>query len=274
MNALVVRAGDWSGVSSLTRHRRLIWEMAKREHRDRYAGSMLGLLWAVGHPLALMIVYIFVFSLVFKVRMGGTADMPLDYAAYLMAGYLPWMAFQESMIKAASSIASNASLVKQVVFPIEVLPTKGAVAAVLTQLIGTALLVTYVLVRHHSAAWTYLLFPALLGLQLLAMTGVSMTLGGVGAYFRDVRDVVQVACLVGAYFTPVFYPPEWVPAVVRPVLYLNPFSYIAWCYQDVFYFGRIAHPVAWVVFAAGALALFQLGLGFFGRVKVYFGNVL
>ena len=144
----------------------------------------------------------------------------------------------------------------------------------LTQLIGTGLLVAYVLVKYHTALWTYLLFPPLLGLQMLGMAGVSMILGGVGAYFRDVRDVVQVACLAGAYLMPVFYLPDWVPGALRPLLFMNPFSYMGWCYQDAFYFGRIAHPLAWVVFGVWSIAVFQIGLRFFGRVKVYFGNVL
>jgi len=274
MTAAVVRIADWSGITGLTRHRRLIWELAKREHRDRYAGSMLGVVWAVSHPLALMLVYLFVFSVVFRVRMGGTETLPRDYTVYLMAGYLPWIAFQESMIKAASSITGNASLVKQVVFPVEVLPTKGAVAALLTQLVGTALLVGYAALTSQTAPWTYVLFPVALGLQLLAMAGISLLLSAVGAYVRDIREVTQVACLIGAYFMPMFYAPEWVPTVVRPVLYVNPFSYMVWCYQDVFYFGRIEHPAAWLVFAAGAVGTFQLGLRFFGRVKPYFGNVL
>src|SRR6267142_1991542 len=69
----------------LSRHRLLTWEMAKREVTDRYAGQVFGLAWAIGHPLLLMGVYVFIFAFVFKVRVGGTADMPFDYAVYLLS---------------------------------------------------------------------------------------------------------------------------------------------------------------------------------------------
>src|SRR5262249_39359153 len=93
--------------ATLARHRWLVWELVKREHADRYAGSFFGSLWAIGHPLLLMAVYVVVFSYVFRLKLGGTVEMPLDYTAYLMAGYLPWMALQESSLKAASAITGH-----------------------------------------------------------------------------------------------------------------------------------------------------------------------
>jgi lipopolysaccharide transport system permease protein len=258
-----------------TRHRELIWELAKREHRDRYAGSVLGSVWAFGHPLAMLAVYIVVFSFVFRVRIPhDTSALPLDYTAYLMAGYLPWMALQESILKSTGVVASNASLVKQAVFPVEVLPVKCSIAALLTQLVGTAFLIVYVLVRHGVPAWTYLLFPVLLALQLLIMVGVGLLFAAVGVFFRDLKELAQVGATVGAYLVPIFYLPEWVPSVLKPLLYVNPGSYIVWCYQDIFYFGRIAHPFAWLVVAVGAPAALYVGLRCFHGVKASFASVL
>lgn len=277
VTASVATAGPSGGdgfVGLLGRHRWLIWELTKREHTDRYAGSLLGPLWAVGHPLVMMVVYIAIFSYVFKLKIGGTAELPLDYATYLMAGYLPWIACQESMNKASSVIASNANLVKQVVFPVEVLPIKGAFASAVTQLVGTLLLMAYTVVGQKAVLPTYGLIPVVLLAQLAAMVGVSLLLGAVGAYFRDLKELVQVGTVVGVYLMPVFYLPAWVPDVFRPLLYVNPFSYMVWCYQDVFYYGRVEHPAAWAVFMAGAVVTLRLGLWAFQRAKVSFGNVL
>ncbi len=43
-------------VAMIARHRWLVWELAKREHADRHAGSLFGSAWAIGHPLLLMTV--------------------------------------------------------------------------------------------------------------------------------------------------------------------------------------------------------------------------
>lgn len=261
-------------LAPLLRHRTLTWEMAKREIRDRYAGQVFGALWAAGHPIALMSVYVFVFAYVLKLKVGGSVDLPLDFTVYLLSGLIPWMAFQESMSKAASVIVANSNLVKQVVFPLEVLPIKGILAAGITQAIATALLMIYTLVTSGSLPWTYALLPVLWGMQFLAVAGVCYLIASIAVYFRDVKDFLQLFCTAGVYFMPVFYLPAWVPEPVRPVLWINPFSYMAWCFQDVCYFGRIEHPTAWIVFGLGSVTIFYVGFAVWRKLKTCFGSVL
>lgn len=258
----------------LTRHRQLTWEMTRREIADRYAGQMLGAIWAVAHPLALMAVYVFVFAFVFRIKIGGTAELPLDYTTYILSGLIPWMAFQESMNKGTTAILANANLVKQVVFPIEVLPVKTVFASFSTQIVATAGLAAYVFATHGRLLWTYGLLPVLFLFQALAMIGVAYVFSAVSVYFRDLKDFVQVFCVAGMYVMPVFYLPSMVPELFRPLLYFNPFSYLAWCYQDACYFGRLEHAWAWPVFCGGSLGVFYGGYRVFRKLKLCFGSVL
>jgi lipopolysaccharide transport system permease protein len=258
----------------LYRHRALTLELAKREITDRYKGQVLGILWAICHPLILVGVYVVIFGYIFAIKVGGTPDMPLDYTAYLLAGLFPWIAFQEVLAKGAVAMPSHANLVKQVVFPIEVLPVKCVLSSLLTQLVGTACLVVYVICTTGSLPWTYALLPVLWSAQILAMCGVCFLLAGVGAYFRDLKDFVQIWSVVGVYIMPVTYLPQWVPGPMRPFLYLNPFSYVTWCFQDACYFGRFVHPHAWAVFLPGSVVVFYVGFRVFTRLKVCFGSVL
>ena len=274
LRAVWERLGAVQMIGLLLRHRELTLEMARREITDRYSGQVFGWLWAVGHPLALMGIYIIVFNFIFQNRIGGTREMPLGYICYLLSGLIAWMTFQESMMKGITSITGNANLVKQVVFPIEILPIKGILSAMVTQSVATTILFTYTLVKHGGLFWTHLLAPVLFLTQFLAMGGVCLILSAVGAYFRDLKDFVQVYCLAGMYVMPIFYLPTWVPGPIRPVLYLNPFSYMVWCYQDAFYFGRFEHPWAWPVFIGGSLLLFNFGYHLFSTLKTSFGSVL
>ena len=258
----------------LTRHRELMFALARRDVSDRYAGQALGLFWAVAHPLFLMTLYVFIFAFVFKAKVGGTLEMPLDYTSYILSGLIPWMAFQESMNKSCSAITANAGLVKQVVFPIEVLPAKGVLSSLLPQFVSTAILIIYVLVTARHLPATYLLLPVLLSLQLMAMMGVGYLLSAVGTYFRDIKDFVQLFGTAGMYAMPVFYLPGWVPELFKPVLYANPFSYLIWCYQDALYFGKINHPWAWVVNITLSFIVFTLGYRLFRKLKPGFGNAL
>jgi lipopolysaccharide transport system permease protein len=219
-------------------------------------------------------VYVFIFAYVFKQKIGGTVELPLDYTTYLLCGLIPWLSFQESMNKSASVIVGYSNLVKQVVFPIEILPVKGVISSFLTQLITTAILIAYVLISHGSLLWTYVLIPVLFFFQLLAMIGVSYVFSSVGVYFRDLKEFVQAFGTIGLYIMPIFYLPDQVPRIFQPLLYLNPFSYVAWCYQDVFYFGRFEHPWAWAVFIVLSIVIFSLGYRVFRKLREMFGNVL
>lgn len=258
----------------LTRHRELTFEMAVREIKDRYVGQLFGLFWAFGHPLTLMAVYVFIFGSVFKTRVGGTADLPLGYTVYLLSGLIPWLAMAETMGKASAAVLSNANLVKQVVFPVEVLPVKSVLVSLFTEIIFLGLLIVYNLIYYQSLSWMYLLLPLVVVLQTLFMIGVSYIISSVGVFFRDTKDFVQVFTIVGLYLMPTFYLPAAIPKIFRPVLYINPFSYMVWCYQDVLYFGRFEHPWAWVVFLALSLFMFIFGYRVFRRLKDWFANVL
>ena len=261
-------------IALLTKQRTLILEMARRDLLDKYAGQALGGAWTLVHPLFLMLLYVFIFAVVFRTKLGGTYEMPLDYVAYLLSGLIPWMCFQEGMAKSCMSVVSNSNLVKQVVFPVEVLPVKGILASLLPQLISIAILVLYVLSQGQGLHATYALLPVLILLQFLAMCGVGFVLAVFGTYLRDTREIVQLFCTGGVFLLPVFYLPQWVPAAFKPILYANPFSHIVWCWQDALYFGRFAHPYAWIVNVVFSLGMFFLGFRFFRRMKPGFGNVL
>ena len=260
--------------SILWRHRELTLAMARRELSDRYAGQALGVGWAVWHPLFMIGLYIFIFAVVFKQKVGGTVEMPLDYTAYLLSGLVAWLSIQESMMKSCTAITANASLVKQVVFPLEILPLKGVLVSFVPQLVSLVILIGYVLITNGSLHATYLLLPVLIALQAALMLGIAYVLSVVGVYVRDAKDVVQMFALAGAYLVPVFYLPDWVPEIFKGLLYVNPFSYVIWCYQDALYFGRFAHPWAWAVNAIISVTALVAGYRVFRKLKPSLGNVL
>lgn len=261
-------------VNILLKHHSLTWEMAKRELSDRYAGQAFGIVWAIAHPLFMIGLYVFIFAFVFKAKIGGTVQLPLDYTTYILSGLIPWMAFQESINKSCTAITANAGLVKQVVFPLEILPAKSVLVSLLPLFISLLILLGYVLVKHGGFFMTYFLLLPLIVFQILAMLGMAYMLAAIGAYFRDIKDIAQLFSMSGMYLMPIFYLPEMVPSLFKPILYFNPFSYMAWVYQDVLYFGRIEHVYAWVMYPILSIASFIIGYRLFRKVKPGFGNML
>ncbi|MBI9034838.1 MAG: ABC transporter permease [Bacteroidales bacterium] len=255
-------------------HSRLIYELTKREIFDRYTGQVFGAVWSLIHPLLLTFIYIFVFGFVFKARVGDSLSMPLDYTSYMLSGFIPWIVFSEVIGKSSTVITTNANIVKQVVFPIEVLPIKNVLASFITQGVFLIIFLIYVLATNHTLAWTYLLIPILFLLQTITLIGLSYLFSAIGVYFRDIKDFVQIFLSVAFFILPILYLPESIPSAVRPILYFNPISYMIWCYQDTLYFGSFMHPWAWFVFGFGSVFIFVLGYRVFRKLKVMFGNVL
>lgn len=258
----------------IVRNWKLTRVMVKREISDRYVGQMLGIVWAILHPLIQVAVYWFLFSVVFKMRIPEQSGFPSDYFLYILSGLAPWLFFSESVAKGATSIISQASLVKQVVFPIEILPLKGVLASCVTFITMVVMLIGYKLVTFQPVFPGILLLPMALMMQIVFVTGINLILGSVGVYFKDIKDLIQALLMIVIYILPLFYLPTMVPSSFQFILKYNPLSHVVWCWQDVFFFNGFSHPLSWMIFALMSVLSLAVGAKGFGFLKTYFGNIL
>jgi len=263
-------------IGTLAGRRRLVWQMAKREVRDRYAGQALGTLWAVAHPILLMGLYLFLFTFVFPSRMpfgGGQGGA----VTYILAGLIPWLTVADALSRGSGVVVNEAGLVKQVVFPVEILPIKSVLAAGLPQGIATLVLLLYMAAVDRHVPLLAASLPLLFLLQLMVMAGMVYVLSSVGAYIRDLREVVQVFVSAGIFLAPILYSEEAVERTIpgfAALLALNPFSHLVWCYQDALYYGRLVHPASWLLLLVVSPAVLFLGHRVFRKLKLMFGEVL
>ena len=259
-------------VRSLVRHRRLILEMARRELSDQHAGQLVGGIWLFVHPLTLFCVYGFLFTIVFKVRIGDAG--PSDYLIYLFSGLAPWLLTQDALVRTAAVMAANASIVKKVMFPMEVLIAKTLIASASVQALLMLATIAYSIFERGGTAPVIMLLPALIGLHFLLLLGLGLFLGIATPYFRDLPEIVRIFVLINIYLIPVMYAPEMVPEMLRFILFINPFSHLIWCYQDILYFNVIAHPLSWVILACLAAAAMTVGCYVFVRLRHHVASVM
>lgn len=253
-------------------HRALLLALTKRDLQDRFSGQILGLAWTLGHPLVLMLLYTFLFAFVFPARYatsGGTAD----YSPMIFAGLACWLTVQEVLARSPTVLPAHANLVKQIVFPTELLPLKTMLASSFAQVVTLTFALGYSLYRGTLTP-IVLLLPVVVVVQLMAMAGASYLLASIGAYFRDLKDFIQVFLAVALFAQPILYNPAATPSWLQWVFAANPLSYLVWLYQDVLYFGHFAHPVAWVVAPLGSLLVLAVGYGVFDTMKHGLGDVL
>jgi lipopolysaccharide transport system permease protein len=155
-----------------------------------------------------------------------------------------------------------------------VLPLKVVLALLVPQLIGLVFLMVYTALAAGSLPGTYLLLPVAMAIQVIGLFGIAFLLSALATFVRDLKEIMTLHAVAGLYLLPILYVPTWVPSWVNGLLFFNPFSHPVWMFQDVLFFGEIAHPWSWLISTVGAIGLFILGYGLFRKLKTYFGNVL
>jgi len=257
----------------IRRHHELVWEMTRREILDRYTGQVLGSLWAIGLPLLSMAVYVFAFLVLFQGRLPGSTSS-VGFAVFMLAGLAPWMAVQEALGRGPTVISGNANLVKQIVFPNEVLPLRVAFGVLPTLGIGIVVVGMLAPIAGLGSWLTVPLLLIVIACHLIMTVGLVYLLAGIGVFIRDVRDVVTVLLSVGMFLQPIFYAPGVAPPALETVFYLSPVSYLIWCYRDALVYGEITRPLAWVAAPIISMLLFLVGYRLYRNLQPAFGIAL
>jgi lipopolysaccharide transport system permease protein len=219
----VLRPPHWSGFTALRELRRLseyadlLATLSRHRIDVRYRQSLLGGLWAVLQPLAMMLVFTVVFSRLVKVPSDG-----VPYAVFAYAGILPWTFFATAMSNGTTSLVSHASLVTKVYFPREILPLSYVAAAGIDLLIASTALVGLVLWFDVPAGWQVLVVaPIVVVLSAFALT-CALVLSSIQVRFRDVGVALPVVLQLWMFASPVLYPLGVIPESWRPLYLLNP----------------------------------------------------
>lgn len=238
----------------LWRYRRWIWQAALSDFTYRYAGSSLGVLWNVLTPLAMLTVYVAVFTAFTGARFTeGTAG---SYPLYLSAGFLPWAAFSDCLVRGTNAFVTSAPYLKKMPIPEQVFVAQTAVSATLGMLIAVGLLVGLALLLHQPPRWTWLLLPVVAALWQAFGFGLGLILSTLNVFFRDVGQVLVVALQVWMWSVPVVYPEEILPFAYRQALPLNPVYPFLRILREVYLSGQLPAAQEWLmVIGWGALSI-------------------
>ena len=263
-----------AALRSLLRHRELTLGLARRELFAPFAGSALGAAWALVHPLLQTLLYVVVFTSIFRLRFGGADTPRLDATTYMIAGLIPWMTWAAVLTASCTAVTGSAHLVRQADFPAEVLPLRTVLAALAPQAVMVVVLLAYSGVRFGLMG-TWLLLPLVMLLQAVAMAGAAFALSALCVFVRDAKEVVAFLVTLGIYLVPAFYLPgmvEGFPAPLRAVLEWNPFTHYLNVWRDCLFWGELRSPWSWAVVALAAPLLAVPSVRAFGRLRLFFGN--
>lgn len=225
-------------LANIWQYRQFIYSCVKREFQSRYTGSMLGILWTVFQPLAMILVYTVVFSEVMKSKLQGMEMMQFAYSIYLCSGVLTWNLYQETLNSCVNVFLSNGNLMKKVSFPRICLPVITMLSALSNFIVGFLLFLLFLLIVGHLPWMLMPLFFVVLLVQTLFAVTMGIGLGVLNVFFRDVGQMLNVVLQFWFWFTPVVYPVGIIPKDLQQLFIFNPMYHIVSAYQSIFVYQR------------------------------------
>jgi lipopolysaccharide transport system permease protein len=257
-------------------HLRWLLSALAAELRSAHAGSALGTFWLLLAPLLQVGMYVFLFQVVWRLRVDMHAGGSVPFAWYLVSAYLPIWAFQEALVRASSGLTGNAHIIRNTLFPAWLLVAAKALMpyAVLLVLclpmwIGLHAFNLFQL-DWVDAFW----LPYVLMCQVLFTVGLGLLLASVSVMVRDLVNFLP-PLLMGLVLTaPVLYPMSNVPEALVPIFWFNPLTAYAEAYHQLLLTGQgigLAHALA--MLCSASVATF-LGLWAYRKIAVELPDLL
>jgi ABC-type polysaccharide/polyol phosphate export permease len=195
--------------ADVLRYRELFANLVRRDLQVKYRGSVLGLVWSVANPLALMGIYFLVFAVIWK-----GAPLP-HYPLYLLTGLALWTFFGISLQTAATSMIAWSGLIKKVRFPRQLVAFSIVATQLVTFGVMLAILIGLSLATVPQARGTVWLVLPLGALFALMVFGLGLLVASLNVLFRDVEHLLEAVLLPWFFLTPILYSFESIGAIHR-----------------------------------------------------------
>ena len=253
----------WNGEYSF-----VLQNLVLKDFRIRYRNMSLGVLWSLLNPIVMMAVLTFVFTVV--IPNTATPNFPL----FVLCGIVPFNFFSIGWISGTTSLIDNATLVKRVPLPREIIPVASVLSNTLHLLIQIGLLLGLALWYGKGINIYWLWLPVVWILEVILVCGLALVFSSLNVYTRDIRYMVESVSQVLFYLVPIFYafPPS---SQKFAVIYdYNPLAAVVFALRFILLYN--APPPASLLrnLFCGSILMLMFGFFVFSRLKRGFYNHL
>jgi teichoic acid transport system permease protein len=256
-------------------NRQLLFRFSLNDFRARFAGNMLGILWAFIQPIVTVFTYWFVFSFAFKTK---SIDGKYPFIVFLVMGLIPWFYFSDVLGSGTGVFREYSYLVKKVVFNVRVLPTMKMLSNLFMHgfffFVGVVICAIYGFLPTFHILQIFYYCCCLMAF----LTGVTWITSSIQPFLPDINQFIAVVMQALMWSTPILYSISDFsnhPKIVF-LLKLNPLYYVMTGYREaVFSDGWFwQHPKQTVYFWTVTLLLLLVGVSMFKRLRPHFSDVL
>ncbi len=254
----------WELILLFVKYHRILWTTTIIEFDRRYAGSLFGKIWIFLHPLLLLSIYLFVYMVIFRMKFPGYSQ--LNYVLFIFCGLTPYIGFSEALTTGCLSVKTNIHLVKNVMFPIELIPVRTVLVSMVSQVISMGI-VLILSVFEGLPSLHLMWLPAIFFLQVLFLVGLVWILACLAIALPDVSYFVNLFVLFLMFVSPIGYKPDMVPIALKLVLYCNPIFYMTEMYRASMLYGEFPNLIIALIYLIISVGAFGFGGLFFRKFK-------
>ena len=202
-------------IETLKKNQFLFEELVKRDFKQKYKGTLLGMLWSILSPLLQLLVLRLVFTQFF----GRTTPF---YTTHLFSGLLVFSFYAESTKGGMSALQSNKGIVTKIRMPKYLLLVSRNVSSIINFLLTLVIYLIFAAIDgvHFSLQFFLLLYPILL-LPVFCI-GIGLILSALQLFLRDTRYLYDVFIILLRYLSAIFYSVDAYPPEVQQLFLLNP----------------------------------------------------
>lgn len=261
----------------LFQSRHLIWKLAKNDFKKRYAGSYLGIVWALVQPVITVLMYWLVFDVIMSgagMAMRGGTEIP--FVLFLTSGLVPWFYFNEAWTNGTLAMLEYNYLVKKVVFKISILPIIKVIGATFTHVFFVCVMLVIAACYGYYPSIYMLQIPYYSLCTFVLVLALSYTTCALVVFMRDISQIINIVLQIGMWATPIMWDFGAISPTWAKLLKLNPMVYIVNGYRDAvyghswFFEDFFSTMYFWII----TVVLFGLGAVVFKKLKVHFADVL
>jgi lipopolysaccharide transport system permease protein len=215
-----------------------ILELTKRDFSERFAGSVLGSVWALIWPLVNLSIYIIIFGQLMGARLPGNSSH-YSYGVYLTAGLVPWTAFAATISRSTCVFIDKRHLISKIRLSLPSLLLYVSLSESITFLVSYAFFFAFLILSGYGLNTNMVLLPFIYYLQQIFAFGFGLLFATLTVFIRDLREIVGIILQLWFWFTPIVYVREILPEFVRKILVFNPAYIFIESYQRIFIFNDI-----------------------------------
>jgi len=237
-------------IERIKRRQFLFEELVKRDFKQKYKGTVLGMGWSVLSPLLTLLVMRLVFTNFFGRTMA-------HYTTYLFAGNLMFAFFRESTTGGMNALLSNAPIFTKINVPKYIFLLTKNVSSIIN--FGLTLIVFFVFAAFDGVTFSVRFLAIVYPVICLTLfnLGVGLILSALYVFFRDIRYLYDIFTMLLMYMSAIFYTVDSYAPAIQKLFLLNP-VYCAITYVRTVVIGGaipgIEMHMLLLVYAAAALA--------------------